>query len=128
MDIRRDDLYLYEPFLGPSSQEDIKVYAVGPNYAYAESRKSPWVDGIVERDSKGKEVRYVVSLTEEEKSFGSRITKEFRAFVCGFDILRFEEGKSFVCDVNGWSLVKGSEEYPKECAAQLAILLQQISI
>lgn len=62
----------------------------------AEARKSPTVDGKVERNSDGKEVRFPVILTYREKEIARRIVLVFKQFVCGFDILRVQEGHSVV--------------------------------
>ena len=79
----------------------LKVYTVGPDYAHAEARKSPALDGKVERDSEGKEVRYPVILTNKEKLIARTVCLAFQQTVCGFDLLR-ANGKSIVCDVNGF--------------------------
>ena len=47
--IRRDGNYIYEEFL-PTNAFDIKVYTIGPYYMYAEARRSPTLDGVVERN------------------------------------------------------------------------------
>lgn len=64
--IRNDGNYIYEEFL-PTNGFDIKVYCVGDEYAHAEARKSPVLDGKVQREQDGKEMRYPVTLTPEEK-------------------------------------------------------------
>jgi inositol-hexakisphosphate/diphosphoinositol-pentakisphosphate 1-kinase len=132
-----------------------KVYTVGAEYAHAEARKSPGLDGKVERDEFGKEVRYPVILRADEKLIAMKICLAFKVnsmdayslcasfnirlllfayfvffvcfsfsffacvqlkqTVCGFDLLR-AEGKSFVCDVNGFSFVKNSTKYYDDCA------------
>eukprot|EP00762_Andalucia_godoyi_P002992 ANDGO_04221.mRNA.1 Inositol hexakisphosphate and diphosphoinositol-pentakisphosphate kinase len=109
-DVRRDAAYMYEPFMEADRFRDIKVYMVGPDYLFAEARKSPTKDGQVERDAFGKEIRVVVELSEEEKQLGKLVFQAFGQFVCGFDILR-SHGMSYVMDVNGWSFVKNAPEY-----------------
>ncbi|CEF59472.1 ATP-grasp fold domain and ATP-grasp fold,RimK-type domain-containing protein [Strongyloides ratti] len=110
--VRRDKSYLYEKFI-ETSNIDVKCYAVGSKYCYAESRKAPAVDGVIERDINGKERREEVILTKEEMEISSKLVKAFNHTVCGFDILRDGE-KSYVCDVNGFSFVKGVKKYYEE--------------
>lgn len=68
------------------------MYTVGPEYGHAEARKSPTVDGKVERNSDGKEVRFPVILTLREKEIARRIVLVFKQFICGFDLLRVQVG------------------------------------
>ncbi|GAX21470.1 inositol-hexakisphosphate/diphosphoinositol-pentakisphosphate 1-kinase [Fistulifera solaris] len=121
-EVRRDGSYIYEEFV-ETQGTDVKMYTVGPEYGHAEARKSPTVDGKVERNSDGKEVRFPVILTYREKEIARRIVLVFKQFVCGFDILRVQEGHtvvSYVCDVNGFSFVKNSRKYYDDCAQILS--------
>ncbi|XP_076026288.1 inositol hexakisphosphate and diphosphoinositol-pentakisphosphate kinase 1 isoform X3 [Genypterus blacodes] len=121
--VRKTGSYIYEEFM-PTDGTDVKVYTVGPDYAHAEARKSPALDGKVERDSEGKEVRYPVMLTAMEKLVARKVCLAFKQTVCGFDLLR-ANGHSFVCDVNGFSFVKNSMKYYDDCAKVLGNMVMR---
>jgi inositol hexakisphosphate/diphosphoinositol-pentakisphosphate kinase len=80
------------------------------------------LDGVVERDENGKEVRYPVMLRAEEKIIAKKIVLAFKQAVCGFDLLR-THGVSYVCDVNGFSFVKNSVKYYEDCSSILAQMI-----
>ncbi|CAD7945425.1 unnamed protein product [Amoebophrya sp. A25] len=121
--IRRDGTYIYEPFYHTAGV-DLKVYAVGLDYAYAEARKAPVVDGYVEFDDRGEERRYPIVLTPQEKRIVAETAKAFKQCICGIDLLRHPTG-TVVVDVNGLSFVKKRPVYFKACAEVLGRLFRE---
>ena len=98
----------------------MKVYAIGEHYAYAETRKSPEVDGLVERSESGLEKRQETALQPAEAAIATQVVRCFRQRICGFDLLRSLDGALYVCDVNGLSFVKDNMEYFAKCGQKLA--------
>ena len=50
---------------------------MGTDYQHAEARKSPCLDGKVERDQEGKEIRYPVLLSAREKLISRKVVWAF---------------------------------------------------
>ena len=67
-----------------------QVYTVGPDYAHAEARKSPALDGKVERDKDGKEIRYPVLLSSKEKLIARKICLAFKVSSPAFWLVYFQ--------------------------------------
>ncbi len=71
-EVRREGSFIYEEFV-MTQGTDIKIYSVGPGYAHAEARKSPVLDGVVQRDTEGKEIRYPIMLNSREKRIAHKV-------------------------------------------------------
>jgi inositol hexakisphosphate/diphosphoinositol-pentakisphosphate kinase len=66
-------------------------------------------------------VRFPVLLSPQEKEIARMVCLAFGQRVCGFDLLRSETGRSYVCDVNGWSFVKNSKKYYDDAAGEACV-------
>jgi len=123
VDTIRKGSFVYEEMI-PGGR-DIKVYTVGEDYSHAEIRKSPWVDGFVQRDCFGKEIRRAIRLTDEEREICRKVVRAFKQQICGFDLLRDRRNRPYVIDVNGWSFVKNNRKYYDDCARIIKEMCQK---
>ncbi len=63
--VRMNGSFIYEEYVVPDKYEDVKVYTIGPGPFLCRNKKVTFVDGIVLRNSHGKEVRYETELSSE---------------------------------------------------------------
>jgi inositol hexakisphosphate/diphosphoinositol-pentakisphosphate kinase len=108
--IRKDRNYIYERFL-PHDGFDIHVNTIGLDYFHAEALKSPTMDTNEFQEIKKKpKLSFPVNLTLKEKLLCRKIVLIFGQLNCQIDIIR-SRGVSYICDINGFSLLKNKKKY-----------------
>jgi inositol hexakisphosphate/diphosphoinositol-pentakisphosphate kinase len=91
-EVWRDGSRVYEEFL-ETQGACVKIHAAGPERGHAKARKSTTVDGKVQRNPNGKEIRFPVILTLREKEIVRRVVLGFKQLVRGFDLPCVQEGQ-----------------------------------
>ena len=93
----------------------IEFSASGNNFRYF-----PDIDSMSEKELnefdyyRGFPCPHGHNIRDKENHWCYHCAIKIQSNICGFDIIR-SNGKSYVCDVNGWSFVKGSEKYDDDC-------------
>lgn len=112
-DIRRNGHFIYEKYL-PHDGFDIHVKTIGVEYFHAQATKSPTMRGSELQSLKQRpRVSFPVNLTMAEKSLCRKVVLLLGQLNCQIDIIR-SNGKSFICDVNGFSLEKAKKKFLKD--------------
>ena len=119
---RKDQDYIYQPFLQTDGL-NIRIHVVGTDYFHAVAHKSPVLN---HKKTQGRDKKYPVILTAEEKDLAMKVTKAFGQSVITFDVIR-SEGKSYVIDVKPSNLVNASDPVISECARSLCGLVLRLT-
>jgi len=119
---RRDQDYIYQPFFQTDGL-NIRIYAIGTDFFHAQADKSPVLN---HKKEQGRDKKYPVILTAEEKDLAVKLIKAFGQNAITFDVIR-SEGKSYVVDVKSSHLVKGPDPVLAECARSLCALVLRMA-
>lgn len=119
---RQDQDYIYQPFFQTDGL-NIRIYAIGTDFFHAQADKSPVLN---HKKEQGRDRKYPVILTAEEKDLAVKLIKAFGQNAITFDVIR-SEGKSYVIDVKPSHLVKGPDPVLAECARSLCALVLRLA-
>jgi inositol hexakisphosphate/diphosphoinositol-pentakisphosphate kinase len=115
--------YVYEQYLPLEASADIEVYTVGTGLSHGECRKPPVLHEVEGQDASGRGIRYTTKLSAVEMDMATGISTIFGQRLCRFDLLRTNTG-NYVNNVNGWSFVKGNQDYWDKAAQMLKALFE----
>lgn len=109
--IRRVGDFIYEKFL-PNDGFDIHVNTIGVDYFHAEASKSPTMD-CDQLKTVQPRLSFPVNLTMKEKMLCKKIVLILGQLSCQIEIIR-SRGQSYICDVNGFSILKDNQKYLRD--------------